>query len=501
MARISNGQERLLAQQLFDKEDFESAIDEYELLLNDSPDHLEYNYRIAVCFLNTNIDKSLAIQYLEKIVDHPKAEPKARYLLGRAYQFGYQFDKAISAFRHFLDKGEGDKKNIDDCLVQIAHCQNAKELMKFPIRVEFESLGKDVNSQFKDYFPFVPSDESFLAFNVRTDDGSELNPDGSYKSNVYVSKVKDGKYLAAQQVSLVNTYDGNEEIVGLTSNGDHAIIYKEDIKGEGKLFVCKVVNGSFMVLQELDRSVNSSSEEIAACINKDGTKLYFASDRPTGYGGTDLYVCQKLPNGKWGEAQNLGPSINSSDDEDFPNLSPDDKYLYFSSKGNMSMGGYDIFKAAWNNKKRKYVSPRNIGYPINTPEDNMNFRISSSGRYGYVSALRKGGEGDVDIYRVKFIDIPPRLTVIHGKIDGAPKDNQKDILITVIDDESGEVYGHYRPNRRTMKYVMILPPGEYDMSVEVGPEEILYERIKILDKVSFCSEIKKDISLVKNATK
>ncbi|MBL4705125.1 MAG: PD40 domain-containing protein [Flavobacteriales bacterium] len=225
-----------------------------------------------------------------------------------------------------------------------------------------------------------------------------------------------------------------------------------------------------------------------------GSKIYFASDRPDGYGGIDIYMCQKLPNGKWSQAQNLGPTINTKFDEDFPNISPDGKVLYFSSRGHTSMGGYDIFKAEWNPLKRKFGAVRNIGYPINTPEDNMNFRVSKSGRFGYISALRKGGFGDLDIYRVTFREVEPEYTVITGKIvpkSGEPK--FEDVLISVTDEETGDIYGDYIPNMDNMRYVMILPPGKYEVFVGCYGYEEIIENIEVLDKSSFQSHIEKDI--------
>src|SRR5690606_30051200 len=103
-----------------------------------------------------------------------------------------------------------------------------------------------------------------------------------------------------------------------------------------------------------------------------------------------------------GPPQNLGPTINTPDDEDFPNISPDGKTLFFSSRGHAGMGGYDIFKSTWDADKRKFGSVENMRYPINTPDDDMNFMLSETGRYGYMSSLRADGYGDIDIYRVTF---------------------------------------------------------------------------------------------------
>src|SRR6185312_3387955 len=103
-------------------------------------------------------------------------------------------------------------------------------------------------------------------------------------------------------------------------------------------------------------------------------------------------------------------------DEDFPTISGDGRTLYFSSNGHTSMGGYDIFKAELNPDTKQFSNSKNLGYPINTPEDNYNFRISGNGRFGYIAALREGGLGDLDIYRVTFNDTEPQYSIITGSL-------------------------------------------------------------------------------------
>jgi hypothetical protein len=212
-----------------------------------------------------------------------------------------------------------------------------------------------------------------------------------------------------------------------------------------------------------------------------------------------LYVVRKLPNGKWGTAMNLGPGVNTPQNEDFPNLSPDGKTLYFSSSGHTSMGGYDIFKADWDETAKTFSGAKNIGYPINTPEDNMNFRISESGRYGYIGSLMEKGFGDYDLYRATFKDVEPEYTVFKGNIfvknEGKAELNYSDVLISVTD-ITGEIFGNYSPNPNTGRYVVILPPGEYELSVEAPGFKPVVEKLKVLDKSSFTREVEKAISLI-----
>ena len=493
---VSFSQDSKLAENYFLDENYQAAISEYELLIEENKDNIEYNFNLAVCYLNTNGDKSRAIAFLEKLVKNPKIIPDAWYLLGRAYHFGYQFDKAINAYNRFIETGKGNILNKDNAPIQIEYCENAKELMKFPLNVTFENLGKNINSKFDDYYPFVNSNESYLIYNSKRNNFAQEKQNGSFYSNVYISYVDKGVFQPSNIVKEICSEDNSEEIVGLKNTGGKAIIYKSDFSNDGDLYDFSFDEKKIGQLHKLDDNINTKYAEIAACISDDESKLFFASDQDGGYGGIDLYLCQKLPNGKWSSPFNLGPTINTSSDEDFPNLSPDGKTLYFSSKGHTSMGGYDIFTATWDDAKKKYTGIQNLGYPINTPEDNMNFRVSSNNEFGYISTVRKGGFGNLDIYRVQFNKIEPRYTVIKGIIkNNLGSTNIEDAYIQITDQETDEIYGDYAPNEITMRYVIILPPGKYNMYVIADGYDEIMEELEIYDKASYKHEIDKDIIL------
>jgi tetratricopeptide (TPR) repeat protein len=454
-------QNRKLAADFFDKEDFESAYEEYSLLIENFNDDLEFEYRLAVCVLNLNMSKTEAINLLENLVKNELSDPNALFLLGRAYQYENRFEEAIKTFSDFERKGQGSEANLKSAGRQIHHCQNALELMKFPIEIKFENLGIEVNSPYADYFPFAASDESFLIFNSRRNNGGDRKSNGHFSSDVYISVSKNGKFTKAKTINK------------------------------------KILTKEFDDKKNLPDVINTKHDEISASINNLSKEIYFASNKPGGFGGTDLYVTRLLPNGDWGEPQNLGPTINTIYDEDFPVFSQDGKILYFSSNGHTSMGGYDIFKADYDSLKMKYVQPRNLGFPINSPRDEMNFSISETGRYGYISSYRKDGFGDLDIYRVTFSEIEPNYTVFNGNIILPDGETFNSITMFVTDEITGQLYGEYLPNLTTMRFVIILPPGKYSLTIETDNFGLYEEKIEVLDKDAFQYEIIKDIELKK----
>lgn len=485
-----------LANELFNDGNFKAALDEYAELLKANPEDLKFNYRAGVCYLNTNIDKSNAIPYFEKVITGDDVDPNTYYLLGRAYHFAYRFPNAIKMFEKFKEVNKGNSANLQDVEKQIEYCYNAIEIMKFPLDVSFQNMGSAINSASPDYYPFVPLDESYLIYNTKRDDGSNQLPDGSFNSEIYISKVKNGKYGNARKLDQnVNTLNGSEEIIGLSGDGKHLLFYYDNEEHYGDLFIADYKNDNIKNIVKLPKVINSKNHEIAASISKFGDVIYFASDRDGGYGGVDIYSSRVLPNGKWGPPQNLGPNVNTKYDEDFPNITSDNKTLYFSSKGHTSMGGYDIFKATWNSIKRNWGDVKNIGYPLNTPGDNMNFRASKTGRTGYISALRARGYGDLDIYSITFNEVDPQYTVLKGYVNASDSSQIIDVFISVLDLQTDELYGSYMTNPITGRYIIILPPGNFNVLVEVPGFELYTEDIEIYGKSSFRSVIKKDYIL------
>jgi len=478
-------------------ENFEEALDDWLQLYQLNPKNIDYQYNIAVCYLNTNINKTKAIPYLENVVKSPNHNPNAEFLLARAYQYANRFSEAIEYFQKFKANSKGSPENLKIADLEIQHCFNARELVKYPVNVIFQNLGKNINGEYADFYPFVDERETFLVFNSNrpVSKNAEKSSNGQYPNTILISKVVNGEFMEASVIGEpICKGNTGEEIVGMSSNGRILIIHKN-----GKLYFSQMNDlGVFQKLEPLPSNINNNGDVIAAAINNDGTEIYFASNRNGGYGGTDIYVCRKINNQQWAEPENLGPSINTEYDEDFPNLSPDEQTLFFSSKGHGSMGGYDIFKAQRNPETNKFENPKNIGYPINTSYDDMNFRISKSKRYGYMASVRGNGLGDYDIYRIVFNDEEPEFSLIIGEIKTpTPIKDFRDVTIQVTQISNGELVGNYVPNPNTGRYVMILPPGKYRIIAEHPDFKPYQATLEVYDKASYQSEITHHIQFKK----
>ncbi len=418
--------------------------------------------------------------------------------MGKAYQFEMRFDRAIEQFNHYIEFwAAGDDFSVEEAEIEIEYCENAYQLVKFPRECLYENLGDHINSSYSDYFPFVTADESFLVFTSKRDDGSKKLSDGTFASNIYYSRVEDGEYSDATKMPSAEKETGESEIVvGMESTGNNALIMKISGGVTGNIYEANFSNNHLENVKELGERINSKkSREIAATYGTDRSSIYFVSDRDGGYGGTDIWIVKRLPTGAWGMPYNAGPGINTLRDEDFPNISPDGSKMFFSSQGHFSMGGFDIFEAQWDADSNSYVNPRNLGYPINSVDNDMNYRESNSGRYGYIAARRPEGQGDYDLYRLTIAEVESEYSVIRGVLTS--KGEIENAQITVTNLENPDELGYYFPNASTMRYVIILAPGNYDVFIEAdGMEPVAFE-VKVLGKSSFQSQIVRDIVLIR----
>jgi hypothetical protein len=192
----------------------------------------------------------------------------------------------------------------------------------------------------------------------------------------------------------------------------------------------------------------------------------------------------KLPNGKWSKATNLGPTINTHYDEDSPFINANKVDLFFSSRGHKTMGGFDIFFTTLNPDSNKWSEPTNLGYPINTTDDDIFYVATPDGKRAYYSSARPGGLGDKDLYMIRFQDSAPAekpVALIKGIITNADgSEIPLDIVISAIDSSSTEQVSNTKPIHRTGSYSMILETGKtFYLSYLVGGKVMATDTIRV----------------------
>ena len=535
----------------FKYQNFKDALAEYLALKTKDSLNVEYNHRIGLCYLYTNIDKTKAIPYLEWVVKQEKFDQNAWYDLGRAYQYAYRFADARTAFKKFAASGIKDNNPIP-VQRQLEICNQAEKLMKSPIDVSISNLGPSVNSPYPDYNPFVPKDESYLLFSSKRPGnmGSFIDYDGYLTADVYFSQRANAEWKKAKALSsTINTYLV-EEVAGLTPDGELLFLYYDNEYGIADIFISEGKGKTFKRPEGLGANINQKSFEGGATMTINKKVLIFSSNRDGSLGGLDLWMAQELPTGEWGVPINLGPTINTKYDEDFPYMAPDGETMYFASTGHENMGGYDIFKCKYDKATNTFSKPENIGYPINTPDDNITISFTASGRHAYISAVLPGGLGQQDIYRVTFNSVKPKKCFISGIImtqDSTPlyekykgmqiqledalvqldsikrvletddtsaiemhaaglqaniaqltKQTQSlpQVVIRVKDTKTGKLQGLYRPNKNTGKYIIIVEPGNYEFTYECSGYNTLVKQYFFHDDESNISNENEHVILI-----
>jgi Tol biopolymer transport system component len=449
------------------------------------------NYKMGVCYLNSASEKQKSLKYLRIAekgisrnydpydVKNKKAPENTFLYLAEAYHYNYQFDSAIQFFQTYKAiLGDRDPETTKDIDLRIGWANNAKDFMASPVPVDIVNMGDSINGPGPDYSPVISLDENFIIFTSKR--FGEKGIDGQYYEDILISEKKeDGTWTEAHPISPYINTPTNEASISLSADGATLFIYKDETGG-GDIYTSTNMNGAWMYPVPMGGDINTKYWETHACLSADGSTLYFVSDRPGGYGGRDIYRCVKLPNGMWSKALNLGPNVNTAADEDAPFIHPDQQRLFFSSKGHKSMGGFDIFFTS-KNDSGQWVEPINMGYPINTPDDDVFFMTSPDGKRAYFSSVREGGYGEKDIYMAtleKPADV--ELTLLKGRIynaDGKPLTQKIDIVVT--NSLSGELVGNYKPNKNGNFTIILNSGNTYQISYLVDDKEFSNEIIDV----------------------
>ncbi len=486
------------ADSYFEASNFIQALDLYLKVEKKFPHNPEIKRRIGTCYLNIHDDKAKALPYFRNLYNSGKYDDEMLLEYGMACQYAYSFENAIIAYTMYREKVSSKQWPLIDHYIET--CENAKALVKKPVNVKFENLGKDVNTKYADYYPFVSKDEGALYFTSRREDcmGNSRSAFGYFSSDIYVSRVKNGQWQKAKNLSApINTVD-DEEIVGLTPDGKSMVIYVDRKLIASDLMHAELLknNKTFGQPMAYTEPINTEGLELEGCYTADKNTLYFVAVRKNGMGEADIYSSHRLPSGDWGTPVNLGPNINTQYKEGFPVVSEDAQTLYFASQGHMSMGGFDIFRSKWNEEKKEWGKAENIGYPVNTPDDDMMFSLAGRGRDGYLSAWRKEGFGDLDIYKVTFLDVEQPLTAIVGNVKTTDSTlTALEASISLFDEQNKEIETK-NVNKKTGRYIFIVEPGKYRVEISSQGHKPFKQDITVLDKSDYTVELIKDFMIV-----
>ncbi len=471
MSHIAFGQGKSLsdAQRLFSVKNYEQALPLYEEVVQGGNKDAKVLYELGICYQkSSDIQKQVkGIPYLEQALAAKKDLPViTHYDLGYLYLKDEQLEKAMRSFTTYQGLTKADKKAQTEAARAIEICHNATALMSVPRDFKVSSFPGSVNTSYTEYNPVVSADESILAFTALRPNTGKTRSGDKFIEEILVSVNSAGIWTEPKPLPISS--QKNVGTAGISSDGQKMIVFMGDAVDPGNLFQISKSGTEWSAPSILAATINSPGLESTCSITPDGKTIYFASDRLGTKGGLDIWKIELKADGKWSMPVNLGPEINTKDNEDAPFIHPDQKTLFFTSDGHNTMGGRDIFQAKLINNK--WTRPENMGYPVNTTANDNYFTLLADGKRAYFSSDRKGGAGAQDIY---FLDMPADassipLTMIKGKILNAETGKPMPTKMYVIDkDTKKDIEFVYDPDPVTGDYLIILPPSKnYDIVIE-----------------------------------
>jgi hypothetical protein len=331
----------------------------------------------------------MSAKHKEGTVNQIAAPYEALYELGKAYRINFKFDKAKETLtRYYGTLLPDDHENLDFIKHEIEICTTAKDLIAKPISFSEENAGPLFNDEKSNFNPVISADGKSFAFMVSL----------KFYDAVMFSRLVNGRWTVPVNITPEIQSDGDFYISCLSADGKTLFLSKDD-NFNSDIFSSSFNGTSWSKTVKLNKNINTKYWESHCFMNEAGDRIVFASDRPGGFGGLDLYTSVKV-NGDWGAAVNLGPEINTPFNEDRPFLINNGKILFFSSQGHENIGGYDLFRSDLQSNAL-WSEPINLGYPLNTPDDNIFFMPFNDGKSGYCSVFKPtGGFGKEDIYKI-----------------------------------------------------------------------------------------------------
>jgi hypothetical protein len=387
-----------------DLQEFEKAREFFLQSLQFNPSNTNALLALAEMNLETR-EYSSCVFYIERalLLDSNLLTKVYRPLI-RAYLGDGQFTKAKLFLEKLPHLDFADQKFIYEHRSLIDFSQHVSN-QNIQEGLRIKNLGEVINSPSSEYFPSVFLNDSSMIFTRRVD--QERNED------FYFSTFNNNQWSKALPLSgKVNT-GYNEGGQKITNDGSLMVFtgcnYPEG-RGSCDIYYAFQEHGVWSERKPMGEGINSEFWESAPCLSPDKSTLYFSSNRPGGYGGMDIYVAYSNGKGSWSEPKNLGSSINTSGDEMFPFIHSDNISLYFTSNGWQGMGGSDIFVAR--KLANGFSIPLNLGYPINTIDNESGLVVSATGKTAFFSSDRTGGLGKMDIYEFTLAPLVQAFPVV-----------------------------------------------------------------------------------------
>lgn len=318
--------------------------------------------------------------------------PPAAITLARLYDTRGNYNRAVALLQWYLSKGFGHAANDLAAKELLEKATFRDWAVRHPVTFEPQNLGAAVNSNNDEYVNMLSFDGTQLLFTRKMPIGN-----GYQKEFLFVAQWDGEQWSEPQQLTFADFPEDIDPGAAFVS-ADGKKLYLTGCgwgrEGNCDLYVSEWNEGQWSMPRRLSDGINTRSWESQPCVSSNGRELYFVSRRN---GNADIFCCLRNTDGTWGEPQNIGEPINTRGTEMAPFLHPDGRTLYFSSDTHLGMGGFDLFMSR-RDENGQWQEPVNLGFPINTQGDEINFFVEADGKTAFISSQREGGSGGYDIY-------------------------------------------------------------------------------------------------------
>jgi outer membrane protein OmpA-like peptidoglycan-associated protein/tetratricopeptide (TPR) repeat protein len=382
--------------------------------------------------------------------------------LGQAYFQIAAYDKAAPRYQAYLAGGKGGPAYVQTAEVNLRKALFAREAIKRPVAFQPRNLGEDINSEEDDTMPYLTADDQTLLFMSRrsSSTGGYSPRLRGYPEDFFVATRKDSHWQPAQNLGPPINTERNEGGPCLSQDGRTLFFTGcnwEEGFGNCDLYISQKEGDRWSEPENLGPAVNSEYWDSQPCLSHNGRFLFFASNRPGGEGGRDIWYCKK-ENGRWTPARNLGEPVNTAGNEDAPFLHADGVSLYFASDYHNGFGGKDLF-VSYAYGDWQWGEPQNLGYPVNTVGEEGYIFVNAKGSQAYMGSVREEGMGKNDLYEFKLDESiqPQRATFLRGLTRDSITHAPVQALIHLVDIEKGDTIRSLRSGRGDGRFLMSLP--------------------------------------------
>lgn len=450
-----------------------------------------------------NYDQAI-VYYTKSIEAKFDLFPEAHASLGALHLKKGNYEAAQKHFTNYFTFSDAPLMMKHLANDGLRDCEFAMEALKNPVPFEPKNLGEGVNSELPEYFPALSADGKTLLYTRRLNDPS--TPTG-FNEDFFVSYFDGHNWKTSINVKGVNSYN-NEGAPTLSANGNFLIFticadpyegYGKGKKGYGScdLFYSYKSNDNWVFPRNLGEPVNSRNWETQPSFSSDGKTLYFIRGFGRGHQRQqDIYMTELQEDGTWTTPTPLSDVINTAATEESVFIHPDGKTLYFSSNGHPGMGGLDIFKST-KDENGDWTTPVNLGYPINTHNDENSLLVSADGKTAYFASDREGGFGDLDLYQFELPEHAraEEVTYLSGIVYDEANNDKLAAKFELIDIETGNIVITSFSDGSTGSYLVCLPPNkEYALNVSKQGYLFYSENFKLTEG-TLLEPFKKDVPL------